>query len=179
MMGEALWRWDAMASAGASGEGGVASREAGQSCLARLEAVNKAVNAVTVVLAEPALAAADDADRARSRGDTLGPLHGVPVLIKENVDQAGSATTNGVVGFKDVIAETDSPPVAGWRRAGAIVIGRTNTPAFSMRWHTDNALPGPTFNPWDKARTPGGSSGGSGAALAVGIAPLAHGNDYG
>jgi amidase len=178
-MSDALWRWDATALADAIRHGRVSSREAVQSCLARLDAVNPAINAVTVRLADAALAAADQADRARTRGDDTGPLHGVPVLIKENVDQIGAATTNGVVGFKDVIAETDSPPVAAWTRAGAIVIGRTNTPAFSMRWHTDNALRGATLNPWDRTRTPGGSSGGSGAALAAGIAPLAHGNDYG
>jgi amidase len=109
----------------------------------------------------------------------LGPLHGVPVTIKENVDQVGMATTNGVVAFKDLIAETDSPPAANWKHAGAIVIGRTNTPAFSLRWHTDNDLRGATLNPWDKTRTPGGSSGGAAASLALGITPLAHGNDYG
>ena len=101
------------------------------------------------------------------------------MTIKENVDQEGAATANGVVAFKDVIATTDSPPVASWKRAGAIIIGRTNTPAFSLRSHTDNDLRGRTFNPWHRDRTPGGSSGGAAAALAVGIAPLAHGNDLG
>src|SRR6185437_6766499 len=94
-------------------------------------------------------------------------------------DQEGAATANGVVAFKDVIATSDSPQVANWKRAGAIVVGRTNTPAFSLRWHTDNDLRGRTFNPWHRDRTPGGSSGGAAAALAVGIAPLAHGNDLG
>ena len=149
------------------------------SVLARLEAVDPKLNAVTVVLAEQALAAADRADTARLRGEPLGLLHGVPVTIKENVDQEGAATANGVVAFKDVIATTDSPPVASWKRAGAIIIGRTNTPAFSLRWHTDNDLRGRTFNPWHRDRTPGGSSGGAAAALAVGITPLAHGNDLG
>jgi amidase len=78
-----------------------------------------------------------------------------------------------------VIATTDSPPVAAWKRAGAIIAGRTNTPAFSLRWHTDNDLRGRTFNPWHRDRTPGGSSGGAAAAIATGIAPLAHGNDLG
>jgi amidase len=178
-MDSQLWRWDAVALAAAIRTGKIGSREATQSVLGRLEAVNPKLNAVTVVLAEQALAAADRADAARRRGEPLGLLHGVPVTIKENVDQEGAATSNGVVAFKDVIATTDSPPVASWKRAGAIIIGRTNTPAFSLRWHTDNELRGRTFNPWHRDRTPGGSSGGAAAALAVGIAPLGHGNDLG
>jgi amidase len=147
--------------------------------LDRLDAVNSTLNAVTVVLADQALAAADQADTARARGESLGALHGVPVTIKENIDQAGMATANGVVAFKDLVATSDSPVVASWKRAGAVIVGRTNTPAFSLRWHTDNDLRGRTFNPWHRDRTPGGSSGGAAAALAAGIAPLAHGNDLG
>ena len=101
----------------------------------------------------------------------------MPVTIKINVDYAGRATTNGVVAFKDRIAQADSPPVANWRRAGAIIIGRTNVPPFSARFFTDNALYGRTLNPWDAGRTPGGSSGGAAAAVATGIGALAHGND--
>jgi amidase len=178
-MSDELWRWDAVRLAEAIRLGRISSREAVSASLARLDAVNGAVNAVTVVLAEEALSAADQADRDLRTGKSLGPLHGVPVTIKENVDQAGMATTNGVVAFKDLIAETDSPPAANWKNAGAILIGRTNTPAFSLRWHTDNDLRGATLNPWDKTRTPGGSSGGAAASLALGITPLAHGNDYG
>jgi len=115
--------------------------------LERLAAVNPALNAVTVLLADEALAAADRADTAVRRGDALGPLHGVPVTIKENIDQEGVATPNGVPAFKDLIAKSDSPPVANWKRAGAVIVGRTNTPAFSLRWHTDNELRGRTFKP--------------------------------
>src|SRR2546422_1687523 len=178
-MDQPIWRWDATAVAAAIRTGTISSREATESVLSRLQAVNPKLNAVTVVLAEPALAAADRADAARKRGEALGLLHGVPVTIKENIDQEGQATANGVVAFKDVIATRDSPPVASWKRAGAIIVGRTNTPAFSLRWHTDNDLRGRTFNPWHRDRTPGGSSGGAAAALATGIAPLAHGNDLG
>jgi amidase len=178
-MSEEIWRWDAVDLAQAIRVGRVGCREAVESCLQRLDAVNGKINAVTVVLAKPALAQADEADRALQRGEAIGPLHGVPVTIKENSDYAGTATSNGVVGFKDVIAEADCPAAANWKRAGAIVIGRTNTPAFSLRWHTDNELHGATKNPWDQARTPGGSSGGAAASLAVGITPLAHGTDYG
>ncbi|MGH7277856.1 MAG: amidase [Candidatus Rokuibacteriota bacterium] len=174
-----LWRWDAVALAAAIRRREISSREAVQSVLARLDAVNPALNAVTVLLADQALAAADGADAAVRRGEPLGALHGVPVTVKENIDQTDCATANGVVAFKDVIARTDSPPVANWKRAGAIVVGRTNTPAFSLRWHTDNDLRGRTWNPWARHRTPGGSSGGAAAALAAGIAPLAHGNDLG
>jgi len=178
-MNDELWRWGAAQLTDAIRRGRISCREAVSASLKRLDEVNSAVNAVTVVLAEEALAAAEEADRKVNRGEATGPLHGVPVLIKENVDQAGAATTNGVVAFRDLIADTDSPPVANWKRAGAIIIGRSNTPAFSLRWHTDNELRGPTLNPWDRTRTPGGSSGGAAAAVALGITPLAHGNDYG
>jgi amidase len=174
-----LWRWDAVDLAKAIRLGQISSREAVESCLKRLEAVNPKLNAVTVVLAEQARKEADAADKAVKAGGPLGPLHGVPVTIKENIDQAGQPTANGVVAFKDLIANVDSPAVANWKRAGAVIIGRTNTPAFSFRWHTDNQLRGRTYNPWAKETTPGGSSGGAGAAVAAGICPLAHGNDYG
>src|SRR5438094_954292 len=174
-----LWRWDAVELAAAIRTRRISSHEATRSVLERLAAVNPALNAVTVLLADEALAAADRADTAVRRGDALGPLHGVPVTIKENVDQEGVTTPNGVPAFKDLVAKSDSPPVANWKRAGAVIVGRTNTPAFSLRWHTDNELRGRTFNPWHRAHTPGGSSGGAAAALAAGIAPLAHGNDYG
>ena len=174
-----LWRWDAVELAAAIRTRTISSREAVASVLARLDAVNPALNAVTVLLADQALGAADRADAAVRRGEPLGPLHGVPVTIKENVDQTDAATANGVVAFKDLIATSDSPPVANWKRAGAVIVGRTNTPAFSFRWHTDNELRGRTWNPWKRELTPGGSSGGAAAALATGFAPLAHGNDLG
>jgi amidase len=174
-----LWQWDAVELARAIRTRRISSREAVQANLDRLTAVNPKLNAVTVVLAEQALRDADAADAAAKRGDAPGPLHGVPVTIKENVDQAGQATANGVPAFKDLLAADDSPPVANWRKAGAVIIGRTNAPAFSLRWDTDNALRGRTYNPWAKDRTPGGSSGGASAALAAGIGALAHGNDYG
>lgn len=178
-MTDELWRWDAVELAQAIRLRKASSREAVRSVLDRLGKVNPALNAVTVVMGEQAFADADRADAAVARGETLGPLHGVPVTIKENIDQVDCATTNGVVAFKDLVAAADSPPVAAWKRAGAVVIGRTNTPAFSLRWHTENALRGRTLNPWARERTPGGSSGGAAAALATGVAPLAHGNDYG
>ena len=139
--------------------------------------VNPRLNAVTVDLEEAARAAAERADQAVSNRGALGPLHGVPVTIKENVDQAGCATTNGVVAFRNLLAQENSPVVANWTAAGAVILGRTNTPAFSFRLDTDNDLRGRTWNPWSAEHTPGGSSGGAAASVAAGITPLAHGND--
>jgi amidase len=176
-MTDDLWRLDATQLARLIRLGRISSREAVHSCLARLHAVNPKINAVVRVLEEEALAAADAADAARARGDALGALHGVPVTTKVNTDQAGCPTDNGVVAFRDNIAKRDAPAVANLKCAGAIVVGRTNTPAFSMRGFADNALHGRTLNPRDPALSAGGSSGGAGAAVATGIGPIAHGND--
>ena len=157
----------------------VSAREVAAAVIARHRATHEAINAVVELREEEALAAADAADRAVARGEALGPLHGVPVTIKVNVDQAGYATTNGVVAFRDLMAAGDSPVVANLRRAGAIPMGRTNTPAFSFRFFTDNALHGRTLNPRNPVLTPGGSSGGASAAVAAGVGAIAHGNDLG
>ncbi len=177
MAADEIWQWDAAATANAIRVRRISSREATQAALARLQAVNPAINAVVDVLERTALDAADRADQMLARGDELGPLHGVPVTTKMNVDLAGRATTNGLVSMKDAIATADSAPVANLRHAGAIVIGRTNVPAFCYRWFTDNDLHGLTRNPWGRDLSPGGSSGGAGAALAAGIGAIAHGND--
>jgi amidase len=176
-MSDDLWRWSAHQLAAATRSGAVSAREAVTATLDRVHAVNPALNAIVDVMADEALAAADAADAARLRGDALGPLHGVPVTVKVNVDTRGRATTNGVVAFKDLIATEDSPVVANLRRAGAVIIGRTNTPAFSVRWFTENDLHGRTLNPWSAAHTPGGSSGGASSAVAAGMGAIAHGND--
>lgn len=159
--------------------GDVTAREVTQSVLARMDAVNPAINAVVARNDEEALQAADEVDRARDAGATLGPMAGVPVTTKENVDQTGFATTNGLQIQKDLIATTDSPVVANLRRAGAVIVGRTNTPAFSLRWFTRNSLHGHTKNPHNPAITPGGSSGGAAAATAAGIGAMGHGTDIG
>jgi amidase len=176
-MADEIWRWDATRVAGAIARQEISSREAVVACLGRMADVNPRLNAVTVDLGAAALEAADRADAAVGRGDALGPLHGVPISVKENVDQASCATTNGVVAFRDVIAREDSPVVANLKAAGAVIIGRTNTPAFSFRLDTENELRGRTFSPWSDRHTPGGSSGGAAASVAAGITPLAHGND--
>lgn len=176
-MNNEIWGWDASATAAAIRAGKISSRESVAAALTRLRDVNPAINAVVETLEDEALAAADRADKTLSRGEATGPLHGVPVTTKMNVDLAGHATTNGLVAMKDALATEDSAPVAALRRAGAIIIGRTNVPAFSYRWFTGNDLHGITKNPWNAKLSPGGSSGGAGAATAVGIGTLAHGND--
>ncbi len=173
------WRWSAIDLADAMRRRDASARDVTHSVLDRIAAINPHINALAEVMADEALAAADAADRAIAQGQATGPLHGVPVTIKVNVDTAGHATTDGIVAMKNNIAQTDSPLVASMRNAGAIIIGRSNTPAFSLRWFTDNALHGRTLNPFDPAVTPGGSSGGAAAAVATGMGAIAHGNDYG
>ncbi len=177
-MGTELWRMGASDLAQAIREKKVSSREVIEAHLARIDAVNPAVNAVTVVLAESARAAADAADNALAAGKPLGPLHGVPVTVKENIDVVGSATTQGLVAFKDALPACDAPHIKQLRAAGAVILARTNLPDVGLRFHTDNALRGATKNPWDAGRTTGGSSGGEAAALATGMTPLGMGNDY-
>ena len=172
-----LWRWSAVDLAHGIRTRAISSREAVTACIERTNEVNPRLNAIVELLADQALACADDADRAVARGDALGPLHGVPVTTKVNVDQSGSATTNGVVAFRHQIARDDSPVVSNLRKSGAVIFARTNTPAFSFRWFTENDLHGRTLNPWSKAHTPGGSSGGASSAVAAGMGPIAHGND--
>lgn len=179
MKNQEIWRLDASGLMALTRTGAVSAKEATTAALNRLEAVNPQLNAVVETLAETALNTAEALDQARANGAPCGPLHGVPVTIKVNVDQAGCATTNGVVALKNVIAPEDAPVVANLRKAGAIIIGRSNTSEFSFRADTDNPLYGRTHNPWGKHISAGGSSGGAGAAVMAGIGALAHGNDIG
>jgi len=174
-----LWRLQASEIAARVATREVSAREVTQAALDRLSAVNPAINAVVQEMPEQALAAAEAVDSALARGEAVGPLAGVPVTIKVNVDQKGFATTNGLRIQQELIATEDNPVVANLRRAGAVVIGRTNTPAFSLRWFTRNSLHGHTKNPRNPALTPGGSSGGAAAAVAAGIGAIAHGTDIG
>ena len=173
------WSWSASELAHRIRNNDISSREAVLSCLSRIDQVNPKFNAIVELQVESALAAADDADRAVRSGQALGILHGVPITTKINVDQAGSATSNGVKAYAHNLATADSPVVANLRSAGAVIVGRTNTPAFSMRWYTDNDLHGRTLNPWAADRTPGGSSGGAAVAVSQGMCAIAHGNDGG
>jgi amidase len=157
----------------------VSSREVIDAHLARIEEVNPHLNAIVRTLTDESRAAADGADRAVASGDRLGPLHGVPCTVKENIDLAGTPTTHGIRALAEVIATVDAPVVERMKNAGAVVIGRTNLPDWALRVHTDSSLHGLTRNPWDPTRTAGGSSGGEGSALASGMSPIGLGNDIG
>src|SRR6185436_10238303 len=137
------------------------------------------LNAIVYDYTEEAMAEARRADDDLAGGWVRGPLHGVPVTIKENVDQEGKPTPNGLPALEKIIATEDAPLVRNLKRAGAIIVGRTNTPELSMRATTDNPLHGRTRNPWHEDASPGGSSGGAGAAAAAGFGPIHHGNDIG
>jgi amidase len=174
-----IWQWSAVDTARAIRGRTVSAVEVVRAHLKRMRAANPAVNAVVADLGAAALAAARRADRAIARREPLGPLHGVPITVKENVDVKGYPNPNGVPAQAKLIAPDDAPVVRNLRSAGAIIIGLTNTPEFSLRGFTDNPLHGLTLNPWDPAITCGGSSGGAAAAVALGIGALAHGNDIG
>ncbi|MGG7568507.1 amidase [Rhodovulum sp. DZ06] len=182
-MTDQTWRLGAAQTAAAIRSGDLSAAAALESHIARMDAQNGPINAVVVDLRDEAreTAAAADAEaaRARSEGRSLPPLHGVPILVKENVDFKGRANLNGVEANRKYIAPDDSPVVRNLRNAGAIPFGLTNTPEFSMRVVTDNPVHGETLNPWDHARSAGGSSGGSAAATAAGIGCMGHGNDIG
>ena len=159
--------------------GQVTSVQVVQAHLARIAEVNPDINAITVTLADEALAAAAEVDRAVAAGEKLGPLAGVPFSVKENIDVAGSATTWGSAALAGQIASMDAPMVARLREAGAIPVARTNLPDFAFRWDTVSSRAGRTRNPWDLTRTPGGSSGGEAATSATGMTPFGLGNDLG
>jgi amidase len=172
-----IWRLPAQELAGLIRAKKVSAREAATSALARLDAVNPAINAVVDHRPDDVLSQAAAVDAAIARGDDAGVLAGVPVTIKANIDQAGFANTNGLKMQAGLIAKDNSPVVDNLRKAGAVILGRTNCPAFSYRWFTTNLIHGNTKNPRDPSITPGGSSGGAGAAVAAGIGHIAHGTD--
>ena len=178
-MTEALWQLSACELIQGIRRRDFSCAEVMGSVLNRIQQRNPQVNAIVYHYADQALEQARQADRALSNGDAPGALHGIPVTIKENVDVAGTPTPNGVPAMESIIAPEDAPVVRNLRAAGAIVVGRTNTPELSMRATTDNPLHGRTYNPWDDNASAGGSSGGASAAAAVGFGPIHHGNDIG
>ncbi len=178
-MPDDLWRASAGELAAAIRRGEVSSAEVIESHLARVEAVNGHLNAVVRVLADEARAAAQAADETVAAGGELGPLHGVPISVKDNIAVAGTPTTNGVPAFAEENAEEDALIVTRLKEAGAIVLTRTNLPDLGLRVHTDSYLYGVTRNPWAVDRNVGGSSGGEGSALASGMSCLGLGNDIG
>jgi amidase len=157
----------------------LSARELVAAHLARIEQVNPKVNAVITLVADQARADAARADEAQARGEPLGPLHGLPVLHKDLIDTAGIRTTHGSPFYKDHIPANDSIVVARTKRAGAITLGKTNTPEFGAGSQTFNTLFGATRNPYDLGKTCGGSSGGAAVALACGMSPIASGSDTG
>ena len=150
---------------------------AAAAALARLDAVNDRINAVIAHRPDEVIQRAQAIDAALARGEQPGPLAGVPVTVKVNIDWAGHATTNGTVLQRELIAASNSPVVDNLLKAGATIVGQTNTPAFSLRWFTNNSVHGETINPRNRALTPGGSSGGAAAATAAGIGHIGHGTD--
>jgi amidase len=172
-----LWRLSAADLATLIRSKKVSAKEAATAALARLDAVNPKINAVVDHKPAEVLAQASAIDAAIGRGEDAGPLAGVPVTVKVNIDQEGFATTNGLKLQSDIIAKSNSPVIDNLRKAGAVILGRTNCPAFSYRWFTTNLVHGDTKNPRDPGITPGGSSGGAGAAVAAGIGHIAHGTD--
>ena len=161
------------------GRKALAPSELLQSCIARIESVDHAVNAVVARDFDRARATARAADDAVARGAPLGPLHGLPLGVKDLEDTAGLRTTYGSPIFRDHVPAEDQRSIAAVRAAGAIVLGKTNTPEFGAGANTRNAVYGATGNPFDPAKSAAGSSGGSAAALACGMVPIATGSDTG
>jgi amidase len=153
--------------------------ELAESCIARIEATNGAVNAIVAMDGEAALEVARDAERAVMHGEPLGLLHGLPIGVKDLQATAGLRTTWGSLIFEDHVPDEDETTVANLRDEGAIVLAKTNTPEFGAGANTRNRVYGATGNPFDPDKTCGGSSGGSAVALALGQVPLATGSDYG
>ena len=153
--------------------------EAVEEALGRIAAIQPGLNAYTVVLAEEARAAAREAERVVAPRDELGPLHGVPVSVKDTIWLRGVPATNGSRAYRDFVPDADAVVVERIRAAGAIVVGKTNNPELCLAGHTHNEVFGVTRNPWDPARTPGGSSGGAGASVACCAPTLALGSDGG
>jgi amidase len=174
-----IWRLSATELARLVRSREIRAREAAQAALDRLDAVNPQINAVVAHRPDLVLDQADAVDRKVARGEDPGVLAGVPVTVKINTDQAGFATTNGTWLQKDLVAHTNSPAVDNLVKAGAVLLGRSNAPAWALRWFTSNLLHGATRNPRNPTLTPGGSTGGGAAAVTAGIGHLAQGTDLG
>ena len=157
--------------------GRVSSVELTTRVLDRIARLNPKLNAIVVVAADAALARARAADEARARRESWGPFHGVPITIKDTFEVAGVTTTAGAPSLRTHVPARDAAVVARLQGAGAVVLGKTNVPIFASDWQSYNAVYGQTNNPWDVARTPGGSTGGGAAALAAGLTYLEPGSD--
>lgn len=159
--------------------GAFSAVEAAQSALDRIDQVNPLVNAMVEVRRDAALDEARAADDRLRSGEQVGVLHGVPITIKVNTNVSGLPTTDGVAAYADHVATETDPQAESLLAAGATFLGRTNCPPFATRWTTESDFYGATLNPFDRAVTPGGSSGGAAAAVATGMGALAQGSDIG
>lgn len=174
-----LWQKSALDLAALIARRDVSCVEVIEAHLTRIDQVNPRVNAIVRVLADEARAAAVSADREVAGGLALGPLHGVPITVKECIDVAGLPASCGAKALANAVVPEDAPVVERMRTAGAIIIGRTNLPDLALRMHTDSSLHGATLNPWSSAHTPGGSSGGDAVSLATGMSAIGLGTDMG
>lgn len=179
MTNSALTSCSAIELARMIGRGEVSSLEVVDAHIEQIERVNPALNAIVVERFDQARAEARDADRRRAGGDALGALHGVPITIKESLDVEGTPSSFGLPSRARLLAARDETHVARLRAAGAIVLGKSNVAQCLLYYESDNPLYGRANNPWQLARTPGGSSGGEGAAIAAGASPLGLGTDLG
>ncbi len=157
----------------------VSSLELTRRMVERIGRSRTGINAIATLLGDSALARAKAADEALARGEIWGPLHGVPCTVKDTFEMAGVRTTAGDVSLTDYVPVRDAPVVARMRAAGAVMLGKDNTPRLAMDWQTHNEIFGVTNNPYNLERTPGGSSGGAAAALAAGLTYLSVGSDIG
>ncbi len=157
----------------------VSSFEVVSAFIKRIETVNPALNAVVAFRPKEALKEARKADGDLRKGNVYGPLHGIPCTIKDSFDTAGIVSTGGTLGRKNFVPEKDATVVKRLKDAGAIIMGKTNTPEFTMDYFTDNLVYGKTKNPYDLTRSPGGSSGGAAAIIAAGGSPFDIGTDTG
>lgn len=157
----------------------ISSSELTKLLLGRIERLNPMLNAIVTLAKDEALARARAADEALARGESWGPFHGVPCTVKDTFEVAGVRTTSGSTSLANYIPQRDADVAARFRAAGAIILGKTNVPEFAGDWQSYNDVFGTTNNPWDLARTPGGSSGGEAAALAAGLTYVSVGSDIG
>jgi amidase len=171
--------WSATEQAAAIAAGSLSSRELTQAVIDRIERLDPHINAVVTRDFDRALRDADAADEAVAGGGPLGPLHGLPITVKDALETAGLRSTGGAVELKDNVPDRDAPVVTAVRRAGAIVIGKTNLPRWSGDIQSFNEIFGTTGNPWDTDRVPGGSSGGAAASVAMGFTSFEIGTDIG
>jgi len=178
-MTTSLWQLGATQLTAGFRDGAFTPTQALQSCLARSAEVNPRLNALVTLDAEAATHAAEQSSARWRAGRALGPLDGVPVTIKDNLQVRGLPTHWGSRALDGLVAERDERPVARLREGGALIFGKTNVPEFTMQGYTDNPVFGPTRNPWNPALTPGGSSGGAVALVAAGGCPIALGTDGG